>query len=196
MRNRVEKMPLTTLYIKNMVCDRCRMSVDKVLRDNGLHPVDVQLGVAQVEGDVDDELRAQLADALQALGFELLADRRRQVVEQIRASVIRLVHYRDNRSETNLSDYLQQELHMEYSSLSKLFSEVTGTTIERYYIEQRIERVKELLTYGELTLTQIAFQLHYSSVAYLSSQFKMVTGITPSAYKSLQCKDRRALDQI
>lgn len=107
-----------------------------------------------------------------------------------------MVHYRDNRSETNLSDYLQQELHMEYSSLSKLFSEVTGMTIERFYIEQRIERVKELLSYGELTLTQIAFQLHYSSVAYLSSQFKMVTGFTPSAYKNLQRKDRRALDQI
>ena len=189
-------MTITTLYIKNMVCDRCRMSVEQALRDNGLHPIDVQLGVAQVEGDVSDERRAQLADALQALGFKLLADRRQQVVEQIRAAVIRLVHYRDNRSEVNLSDYLQQELHMEYSSLSKLFSEVTGTTLERYYIEQRIERVKELLTYGELTLTQIAFQLHYSSVAYLSSQFKMVTGITPSAYKNLQHKDRRALDQI
>lgn len=189
-------MTVTTLYIKNMVCDRCRMSVNKALRDNGLHPVDVQLGVAQVEGDVSEAQRARLAGALQALGFELLADRRQQVVEQIRAAVIRLVHYRDNQSVNNLSDYLQQELHMEYSSLSKLFSEVTGMTIERYYIEQRIERVKELLTYGELTLTQIAFQLHYSSVAYLSSQFKMVTGMTPSAYKGLQRKDRRALDQI
>lgn len=196
MRKRVEKMTLTTLYIKNMVCDRCRMSVDKALRDNGLHPVDVQLGVAQVEGGVSAECRTRLADALQALGFELLADRRQQVAERIRAAVIRLVHYRDNQSATNLSDYLQQELHMEYSSLSKLFSEVTGMTIERYYIEQRIERVKELLTYGELTLTQIAFQLHYSSVAYLSSQFKMVTGMTPSAYKSLRRKDRRSLDQI
>lgn len=189
-------MTTTTLYIKNMVCDRCRMSVEQALRDNGLHPVDVQLGVAQVEGTVSAEQRAQVADALQSLGFELLGDRRQQVVEQIRAAVIQLVHYRDNQSATNLSDYLQQELHTEYSSLSKLFSEVTGMTIERYYIEQRIERVKELLTYGELTLTQIAFRLHYSSVAYLSSQFKMVTGITPSAYKSLQRKDRRPLDRI
>lgn len=186
----------TTFHIKNMVCDRCRMSVEQALRDNGLHPVNVQLGVAQVEGTVSAEQRTQLADALQSLGFELLSDRRQQVVEQIRAAVIQLVHYRDNLSATNLSDYLQQELHTEYSSLSKLFSEVTGMTIERYYIEQRIERVKELLTYGELTLTQIAFQLHYSSVAYLSSQFKMVTGITPSAYKSLLHKDRRPLDQI
>lgn len=196
MRKRVGKMTLTTLYIKNMVCDRCCMSVDKALRDSGLHPVDVHLGVVQLEDEVSDERCAQLGDALHALGFELLADRRQQTAELIRAAVIRLVHYRDNRSETNLSDYLQQELHMEYSSLSKLFSEVTGMTVERFYIEQRIERVKELLTYGELTLTQIAFQLHYSSVAYLSSQFKMVTGFTPSAYKNLQRKDRRALDQI
>lgn len=189
-------MVSTTLYIKNMVCDRCRMSVDQALRDNGLHPVSVQLGVAQVAGKVTDEQRAQLAKALRALGFELLDDRREQVVEQIKAVVISLVFYHDNRSALNLSDYLQQELHMEYSSLSKLFSEVTSMTIERYYIEQRIERVKELLTYNELTLTQIAFQLHYSSVAYLSSQFKMVTGMTPSAFKSLQHKERRPLDQI
>ncbi len=189
-------MPSTTLYIKNMVCDRCRASVDKALRDNGLHPVDVQLGVVQVADEVSATQLAQLSDTLQMLGFELLGDRRQQLVELMKAAVIRLVHYHGNHSELNLSDYLQQEMHIEYSSLSKLFSEFTSMTIERYYIEQRIERVKELLTYGELTLTQIAFQLHYSSVAYLSSQFKQVTGITPSAFKNLQHKNRRPLDQI
>ena len=114
----------------------------------------------------------------------------------MKAAVIRLVRYLDTPSALNLSDYLQQALHMEYSSLSKLFSEATSMTIERYYIEQRIECVKELLSYNELTLTEIAYRLHYSSVAYLSSQFKMVTGLTPTAYKKLQRKDRKALDQI
>ncbi len=189
-------MASTTLYIKNMVCDRCRASVDKALRDNGLQPLDVQLGEVQVDGEVSAAQLVRLADTLQQQGFELLGDRRQQLVELMKAAVIRLVHYRGNRPELNLSDYLQQELRMEYSSLSKLFSEVTSMTLERYYIEQRIERAKELLAYGELTLTQIAFLLHYSSVAYLSSQFKQVTGITPSAFKSLQHKGRRPLDCI
>ena len=184
-------MTFTTFYIKNMVCDRCRMSVEKALCDNGLRPVEVELGVAKVEGEVSDEARSRLSD-----GFELLADRRLQLVEQVKAAVIRLVRYPDTPSALNLSDYLQQALHMEYSSLSKLFSEATSMTIERYYIEQRIECVKELLSYNELTLTEIAYRLHYSSVAYLSSQFKMVTGLTPTAYKKLQRKDRKALDQI
>lgn len=189
-------MTFTTFYIKNMVCDRCRMSVEKALCDNGLRPVEVELGVAKVEGEVSDEARSRLSDTLHSLGFELLADRRLQLVEQVKASVIRLVRYPDTPSALNLSDYLQQALHMEYSSLSKLFSEATSMTIERYYIEQRIECVKELLSYNELTLTEIAYRLHYSSVAYLSSQFKMVTGLTPTAYKKLQRKDRKALDQI
>lgn len=189
-------MTATTLYIKNMVCDRCRASVATVLVQAGLHPLEVGLGEARVEGEVSEAQRARLAEALEALGFSLLADRREQVAQQIRAAVIRLVHYRGEAPPVNLSDYLQSELHMEYSSLSKLFSEQTGTTIERYYIEQRIERVKELISYNELTLTQIAFSLHYSSVAYLSSQFKMVTGMTPTAYKNLEHKDRKPLDQI
>ncbi len=179
-----------------MVCDRCRASVDKTLRDNGLLPAGIRLGEAEVEGEVSAEQRARLAASLEALGFELLEDRREQTAARIKAAVIRLVHYRGDTPPPNLSDCLQGELHMEYSSLSKLFSEVTSTTIERYYIEQRIERVKELLSYDELTLTQIAYRLHYSSVAYLSSQFKMVTGMTPTAYKNLEHKNRKALDQI
>lgn len=187
---------MTKFYIKNMVCDRCKMAVGQTLRGEGLHPVSVELGVAQVEETVTGQQREHLREALQRLGFELLDDRRHQLIEQVKAAVIRLVHYRDNRTAVNLSDYLQSELHVEYSSLSKLFSEFTSKTIERYYMEQRIERVKELLTYGELTLTQIALQMHYSSVAYLSSQFKMVTGMTPSQFKRLEGSTRRSLDKI
>lgn len=187
----------TPLFIKNMVCDRCKMAVEKTLKDAGLHPLDVELGIAHVEENVNDEMRKNvLAPRLKALGFELLDDRRRQTIEKIKASIIKLVHYQDNNSSINLSQYVQHELCQDYSALSKLFSEFTSKTIERYYIEQRIERVKELLTYGELSLTQIALQMNYSSVAYLSNQFKMVTGMTPSEFKRLQGRTRRGLDEI
>lgn len=180
-----------------MVCDRCKMAVNQTLLAAGLHPLEVNLGVARVEENVSDEVKHDvLAPRLKALGFELLDDRRRQTIEQIKAAIIKLVHYRENNSSLNLSDFLQHELHQEYSTLSKLFSEVTSMTIERYYIEQRIERVKELLTYDELSLTQIALQMNYSSTAYLSNQFKQVTGMTPSAFKKLQGKGRRSLDKI
>lgn len=186
----------TTLFIKNMVCDRCIMAVRKTLRDNGIAPVGVELGKAYIEGRVSDEKKQRLKQDLQSLGFELLDDRHHQTIEKIKNAIITLVHYKDNQSQTNLSDYLQEELHQDYSALSRLFSEYSSKTIERYYIEQRIERVKELLTYGELTLTQIAFKMNYSSVAYLSSQFKSITGMSPSKFKQLQANTRKGLDEI
>ena len=186
----------TTLYIKNMVCDRCKMAVDKILRDAGLTPVDIELGMVRIEGEVNVLMHDRLASDLAAMGFELLDDRHQQMIEQIRSAIIRLVHYRDNQSSVNLSDYLSNELHCDYSGLSRLFSEFVGKTIERYYIEQRIERVKELIFYDELSLTQIAFQMNYSSVAYLSSQFKSVTGMTPSRFKALKSKPRKPLDKV
>lgn len=189
-------MTTSTLFIKNMVCDRCIMAVRKALTDNGVTPVNVELGKAYVEGEISDEKKLKLKDDLQALGFELLDDRRHQTIEKIKTAIIKLVHYKDSHSQVNLSDYLQQELHQDYSSLSKLFSEYSSMTIERYYIEQRIERVKELLTYGELSLTQIAFKMNYSSVAYLSSQFKSVTGMSPSKFKQMQGISRKSLDKI
>lgn len=186
----------STLYIKNMVCDRCIMAVDKTLRDNGIVPVAVELGKAVVDGEVSAGTLRKLKQDLQSIGFELLDDRRHQTIEKIKTAIIRLVHYKDSRSQVNLSDYLQDELHQDYSSLSKLFSEYSSKTIEKYYIEQRIERVKELLTYGELSLTQIALKMNYSSVAYLSSQFKSVTGMSPSQFKRLQANTRKGLDTI
>jgi AraC-like DNA-binding protein len=189
-------MAETQLFIKNMVCDRCKMAVDKVLRDEGLQPLEVELGKARVEGEVSADQLVRIKDRLQALGFELLDDRKHQTLEQIKAAVIRLVHYKDNNSHLTLSAYLQQELHQDYSTLSKLFSEFSSITLERYFIEQRIERVKELITYDELTLTEIANKLNYSSVAYLSTQFRSVTGMTPSAFKTLQQHSRKGLDEI
>lgn len=186
----------TILYIKNMVCDRCKMVVEKTLRENGLHPMSVELGEIHIEEKLNLVKWEVLREELEKLGFELLDDRREQTITQIKAAIVRLVHYRDNNSTLNLSDYVSAQLHSDYSALSKLFSEVAGITIERYYIEQRIERVKELIKYDELSLTQIALQVNYSSVAYLSRQFKSVTGMTPTEFKALKKNTRRALDKI
>jgi len=179
-----------------MVCDRCKMAVDKTLQDLGLHPTSVELGEVLVSEGITADLRSTIKERLENIGFELLDDRRRQTIDLIKSSLIKLVHYHDNRSAINLSDYLAQSLHQDYSGLSKLFSEVEGKTIEHYYIELRIERVKELLTYNEMTLTEIALEMNYSSVAYLSNQFKAVTGMTPSAFKGLRKPVRIGLDKL
>ncbi len=180
-----------------MVCDRCKMAVKQILEQVELHPVAVELGVVTIEeNNLSDEKRLQLAQTLKSIGFELLEDQRQQLMNQIKIAIIDLVHYKASRQTLTLSVYLSDKFHLDYSRLSKLFSECTGMTIERYYMLQQVERVKELLKYDELTLTQIAQQMHYSSVAYLSSQFKNVTGMTPSKFKSLNTNPRIALDKI
>ncbi|MCO6026437.1 helix-turn-helix transcriptional regulator [Prevotella cerevisiae] len=186
----------TILYIKNMVCDRCIMAVSQILNGLKLHPRSVELGEVQLADQLSEGQRNQLREALEKMGFELLDDKRRQTIGQIKSAIIKLVHYENDRSDVNLSDYLSEKLHSDYSALSKLFSEVVGKTIERYYIEQRVERVKELIKYDQLSLTQIANKLNYSSVAYLSSQFKSVTGMTPSAFKVRKGNMLKALDKI
>lgn len=186
----------TTLSIKNMVCPRCIMAVEQVLARLGLTPLHVELGKAVVRETPDEAMLARLRTELEALGFELLDDRRMQLIEQVRNAVIELVHYRDSELRTNLSDYLTARLHHDYSALSKLFSEVTGTTIEKYFIAQKIERVKELLVYDELSLGEIAARLNYSSTAHLSAQFKSVTGMTPTRFKQEKRNLRRTLDSV
>ncbi|WP_062434457.1 AraC family transcriptional regulator [Prevotella sp. DNF00663] len=186
----------TILYIKNMVCDRCEMAVSQTLQNLSLHPLSVELGEVHISNTLTDEQKATLRNRLEALGFELLDDRRQQTIEQIKSAIIKLVHYTDSNRNMNLSDYLAHQLHSDYSLLSKLFSEVTGLTIERYYIMQRIERVKELIKYDQQSLTEIANLLDYSSVAYLSSQFKSVTGMTPTQFKALKKNTRKGLDKI
>ena len=156
----------------------------------------MELGEVSIDENPSSAQLFTLRTALEQLGFELLDDRRQQTIDHIKSALIRLVHYHDNQSSSNLSDYLSSELHQDYSALSKLFSEVEGKTIERYYIELRIERVKELIRYDELTLTQIALRMNYSSVAYLSSQFKSVTGMTPSQFKSMKDILRTPLDKL
>ncbi|NLV52163.1 MAG: helix-turn-helix domain-containing protein [Bacteroidales bacterium] len=189
-------MQETTLYIKNMVCNHCIKAVEGLMNQLHLHTIRVELGVATIADRLDDEMMQKLRTELKNLGFELLDDKRQQMVSRIKNLIIQLVHYRDGQPSVNLSSYLADELHTDYSALSKLFSEINCMTIERYFILQKVERVKELITYDELSLTQIALKMNYSSVAYLSSQFKQVTGLTPSQFKALRNKNRQSLDKI
>jgi AraC family transcriptional regulator len=186
----------TVVYVKNMVCDRCKMAVRAVLNKLELTPTSVELGVVKVEGAIPAEKMSKLRTSLEELGFEVLDDKRLQTIERIKNLIVTLVHYRENNFLLNISDYLSHELNSDYSALSKLFSEFTGITIERYFILQRIERVKELIFYDELSLTQIAIKMNYSSVAYLSSQFKNVTGMTPSEFKSLTKHPLKPIDKV
>lgn len=186
----------TILHIRNMVCNRCIMAVDKVLRDLGLHPVSIVLGEASVLETISPETLSRLRDSLSSLGFELIDDRRSQIIEQIKSEVIRLVHYDGSGLKVNLSEHLSRTIGRDYGSLSKLFSEVTGTTVEKYHIAQKIERAKELLAYGEMSLNEIADLLGYSSAAYLSAQFKSVTGLTPSHFRKAGASRRKPLDEV
>lgn len=190
------QMKDTVLYIKNMVCDRCKMAVEHELRNLGLTPIKVELGVVCVKEEVDSECRAKIRAGLEALGFELLEDRQQQTVDRIKSLIIELVHYRNNKSGINLSAYLSEQLGSDYSALSKLFSENTGMTIEKFFILQKTERIKELLFYGEMSLSEIADMMNYSSVAYLSTQFKNITGMTPSQFKALKEKNLTQLDKL
>ena len=189
-------MQKTQLRIKNMVCDRCKMAVEQVLKDVGLTPERIDLGEVWVIDVPTEAQLAQLKTRLEALGFELLDDQRQQMIERMKTSIIALVHHHQGNKTLNLSVYLSQLLHRDYSALSKLFSEVTGVTIERYFIMQRIERVKELIRYDELTLTEIAYQMNYSSVAHLSSQFRSVTGMTPTQFRFMKTAQRVNLDEV
>lgn len=184
------------IYIKNMVCDRCVMVVRSVLERLGLTPLSVELGRAELSAPLAETARQDLREALAPLGFELIDDPRIRTVEHIKRLIIELVHHQDNRLRTNLSQYLATECRHDYGTLSKQFSETQGTTIEKYFIAQKIERAKELLDYGELTLNEIADRLNYSSTAYLSAQFKAQTGYTPRQYRQQKERARIPLDKI
>ena len=184
------------VHIRNMVCDRCIMAVDTALKNLDLHPLEVRLGYAVIEEEMNDKVHSMICNALEPLGFELIDDMKSRITERIRAEIISLVHYQDTDLKINLSDWLSERLGRDYSSMSKLFSDATGTTIEKYFIAQKIEKAKELLVYGEMTLNEIADRLGYSSAAYLSTQFKSVTGVTPSYFKKTGENCRKPLDKV
>jgi len=187
---------MNVLFIKNMVCNRCIMVVQDELEKMGLTIKHIQLGEVTIEEPETEDLRLALKAVLEPLGFELIDDKKSQLIAQIKAIIVELVHYQDNSIKSNLSTFLSTKLKQDYQNLSTLFSEVEGSTIEKYFIAQKIERIKELLVYDELTLSEIAQQLNYSSVAYLSNQFKKVTGLTPSHFKQIRAEKRKPLDQV
>lgn len=184
------------IFIKNMVCSRCILVISQVLRDLKYTPLKIELGKAIVQEPLEAHDREVIKEALGVYGFELIDDKRQRIIEQIRTAVIELVHYEDNLSKLKLSEYLKEKCHSDYSFLSKLFSEVNGISIEKYYIAQKVERVKELLAYNELSISEISSMLQYSSVAHLSSQFRTVTGMSPSEFKRLQAPGREPLDKV
>ncbi|MET0394696.1 MAG: AraC family transcriptional regulator [Chitinophagaceae bacterium] len=185
------------LTIKNMVCDRCIKSVAGIFRSAGITPAAIRLGVVETEEAIPDATLDQLRNALEAEGFAIVDDQRARLVEQVKQLIIQLVHYGElDEMRGNLSDYLSRLLHKDYNYLSNLFSAVADTTIEQYFILQKTEKVKEWLVYDELTLSEMAFRLGYSSVAHLSAQFKKMTGMTPSQFRKLKDHHRRQLDTI
>ncbi len=184
------------LYIKNMVCNRCIMVVRSELEKLGIEPVSVELGEVTLSENLTSQQKEQLGGILESLGFSLIDDKKARLIEQVKNLIIELVHRNNNDLKINLSDYISEKLHHDYNYISNLFSEVEGTTIEKYFIAQKIEKVKELLVYDELTLNEIAFNLNYSSVAHLSAQFKKVTGLTPSHFKQIKSNKRKPLDEV
>ena len=187
---------MSSLFIKNMVCNRCIMVVQQELVKLGLDVKNVALGEVTLAKEPTAQERKQIESVLIPLGFEVIDDKKSRIIEKIKNIIIELVHRRDNDTRTNLSELLSSELHHDYNYLSNLFSEVEGTTIEKYFIAQKIEKVKELLVYDELSLSEIAFRLNYSSVAYLSNQFKKVTGLTPSHFRQVGKDKRKPLDEV
>ncbi len=184
------------LYIKYMVSLRCKMFVREELQKLGVNYVSVDLGIVEVQDDITDEQIEVFSKNLKRGGLELLDDKKNILVEKIKNVIVEMIHFSDELPKVNDSNYISDKLDYDYTYLSNTFSEVRGITIQQYVIMHKIERVKELLLYDELTLTEIAWKLNYSSVAHLSNQFKKVTGLTPTYFKELKNKRERNLENL
>jgi AraC-type DNA-binding domain-containing proteins len=184
------------IYIKYMVSLRCKMVVKEELKKLGLHFIVVDLGEVEIMEELNESQHDALKAALLHSGLELMDDKRAVLIEKIKNVIVEMVHYADELPKINYSDYISEKLHYDYTYLSNLFSEVKGITIQQFIILQKIERVKELILYEELNLTEISYLLQYSSVAHLSNQFKKVTGLTPSQFKLLKNRHRNPIEDI
>lgn len=184
------------LYIKSMVCNRCIMVVKQELENLGLKPLHVIMGEAELSKQPSVKQMQQFNSRLLQLGFELLDDQKKKQIEKIKNLLIKKVQTGNVEEHFSITEFLTNALHKDYSYLSRLFSEVEGTTVEQYFILQKTEKVKELLVYGEQNLSEISFFLGYSSVAHLSAQFKKVTGLTPSQFKKIGSTNRKSLDSV
>jgi len=179
-----------------MVSNRCKMAVKEELKKLGLHFIVVDLGEVDIMEDISIEKREELKSALASSGLELMDDKRSMLIEKIKNIIIDMVHHSDEMIRVNYSDYLSEKLNHDYTYLANLFSEVQGTTIEHFIISHKIERIKELIIYNELNITEIAFKMNYSSVAHLSNQFKKVTGLSPSHFKKMKDKRRSPIEEV
>ncbi len=179
-----------------MVSTRCKMIVKEELKSLGLHYVNVNLGEVEIMEDITVIKREQLQLALLKSGLELMEDKKAMIIEKIKNIIIEMVHYAEDLPKTNFSEYLSTKMDYDYTYLANMFSETEGTTIEHFIILHKIERIKELILYNELNMTEIAAKLHYSSVSHLSNQFKKITGLTPSFFKSLKHKKRTMLENV
>jgi AraC-like DNA-binding protein len=179
-----------------MVSMRCKMAVKEILKNLGLHYIIVDMGVVEIMETITTELKEKINIALKQSGLELIEDKKAVIIEKIKNIIIELVHHSSELPKTNFSDYLSQKMDYDYTYLANLFSEMQGITIEKFIILHKIERVKELIIYDELNLSEIAWSMHYSSVAHLSNQFKKITGLTPSHFKALKQKKRLAIEDI
>lgn len=191
-----KKIIYLKIYIKYMVSTRCKMAVKEELRKLGLHFILVNLGEVEIMEDISAEQREQIKTALSRSGLELMDDKRAVLMEKIKTIIIEMVHHTDEILKTNFSVFLSDKLNHSYTYLANQFSEIQGTTIEQFIISHKIERIKELIIYGELTITEIAWKMNYSSVAHLSTQFKKATGLPPSHFKQLKDKRRSPIDEV
>lgn len=186
----------TKLYIKYMVSLRCKLMVKEELKKMGLEYIAVDLGTVDVFEDITPNQRKLLKENLLKIGLELLDNKKSILIEKIKQVVIELIHYSDELPKVNYSDHISEKLNFDYTYLANTFSEVKGITIQQFIILHKIERVKELIIYDELNLTEIAYKMHYSSVAHLSNQFKKLTGLTPTFYKQLKEKRKGNLEDL
>lgn len=184
------------LYVKYMVSLRCKMLVKEELKKLGIPYLSVDLGLVETNEDITQEQHDLLNENLLKSGLELLDDKKSILIERIKNVIVEMIHYSDELPKSNYSDYISEKLGYDYTYLSNIFSEVKGITIQQFIILHKIEKVKELLLYDEMTLSEISYKLHYSSVAHLSSQFKKITGLTPTFYKQLKQKRNKNLEDV
>ncbi len=179
-----------------MVSNRCKMAVKEELKKLGLHFIVVDLGEVEIMENISMDLREKLKSSLLDSGLELMDDKKAMLIEKIKNVIIEMVHHSTEKIKVTFSEYLSEKLNHDYTYLSNLFSEVQGTTIEQFIISHKTERIKELIIYGELNITEIAWKMNYSSVAHLSSQFKKATGLSPTHFKQLKDKRRNPIEEI
>ncbi len=179
-----------------MVSNRCKMAVKEALTKLGLHFIVVDLGEVEIMENISMEQREQINRVLLDTGLELMDDKKAILIERIKNAVVEMVHHTDEQIKTNFSDFLSRKLNHDYTYLANLFSEVQGTTIEQFMIAHKVERIKELIIYDELNITEIAWKMNYSSVAHLSTQFKKITGLTPTHFKNLKDKRRNPIEDV